>query len=266
MVTVPAVAALVIALLLGLLWAAQRRFIYLPGRDVPSVDGLLPGAESIRFTTEDGLELAGWFVPGSGDVSVLVANGNAGTRADRASLARALVEQGMSVLLFDYRGYGGNPGSPSQEGLLADARAALGYLEERPGTDPSRLIFFGESLGSAVVARLAVEQPPAGVVLRSPFASLAEVASVHYPGIPARLLLKDRFEVVDVVARLEVPLLVVAGSDDSIVPPVQSRRVAEAARDGRLVMIDGADHNDLELAAGPELVGAVVVFVEEVIP
>ena len=160
---------------------------------------------------------------------MLVANGNGGHRGLRAPLARALPEAGLAVLLFDYRGYGGNPGSPTEEGLARDVRAARAFLVEEAGVPPDRLLYFGESLGAAVVTELATEHPPAGLVLRSPFVDLAAVAAVHYPFLPVRALLRDRFPVAEQVARVDVPTTVVYGSADSIVPPSQSRAVAAAA-------------------------------------
>jgi uncharacterized protein len=168
------------------------------------------------------------------------------------------------VLLFDYRGYGGNPGSPSEEGLALDVRAARDFLIEA-GVPADRLLYFGESLGAAVVTELATEHPPAGLVLRSPFVDLAAVGSVHYPFLPVRALLRDRYRVAEQVADVRVPTTVVLGTRDSIVPPEQSRAVADAAAQlHRLVEVRGADHNDLALLDGDEVVDAVVELAERV--
>lgn len=257
-------AALVVALAYGF----QRFLIYLPFGEVPPVTTELPGGEEVHFTTSDGLKLAGWFLPARLDgpvPSILVANGNAGNRAHRAPLAEALREAGASVLLFDYRGYGGNPGTPSEKGLHRDALAALDYLAGRPEVDPSRIIYFGESIGAAVMVGLAAERPPAGLVLRSPFTSLADVGQLHYPWLPVRSLLRDRYEATATVARVEVPLLVIAGEKDSIVPTGQSRTVYDAASGTkRFIQIDGADHNDPELFTGEKLLVEVRRFLEEV--
>jgi fermentation-respiration switch protein FrsA (DUF1100 family) len=258
------------AILLALVYGLQRFLIYLPSGGVPDVSSVLPDAEEVHFSTSDGLRLAGWFLPsrsGQPGPAILVANGNAGNRAHRAPLAEALREAGASVLLFDYRGFGGNPGTPSEKGLHRDATAALDYLAGRPEVDPDRIVYFGESIGGAVVVGLAAERPPAGIVLRSPFASLAEVGRVHYPWLPVRLLLKDRYEAAETVARVKAPLLVIAGSRDSIVPVEQSRAVYEsAAGSKRFVRIAGADHNDPELFTGEQLVSEVRRFVDEVTP
>ena len=263
-VTIVLVVAAVLAATVGLLWVFQRHLIYLPSPGpVPPAASVLPGGEDVTFETADGLHLGGWFVPGAAarGPAVLVCNGNGGDRSMRAALAAALSRMGLAVLLFDYRGYGGNPGSPTEEGLAADARAALDYLAGRPEVDPARVVYLGESLGAAVALRLAVERPPAALVLRSPFASLAEIGRRHYPMLPVSLLLRDRYDSAALARRLSAPLLVVAGGRDRIVPASHSRHLfAAAPQPKRLVVLDGADHNDPELHDGPRLVAELRAF------
>ncbi len=259
------VALLVIA---AAAWFFQRRLIYLPARgNVPAAAELVAGAGDVVLETEDGLELGAWFVPARSDspgLTVLVANGNAGDRSLRAPLADALADAGLSVLLFDYRGYADNPGTPSEDGLARDVRAARRYLIEERGVAQDSLIYFGESLGTGVVTELATEHPPAGLVLRSPFVDLYSMAREHYRFVPA-LLLRERYPVLEHVRSIEVPTVVVYGSSDSIVPPEQSRDVADAAAgDTRVVEVEGADHNDAALLDGPELIEAVVDLAERV--
>ena len=256
------VAVVVLAVLSGLLWGLQRRLVYFPDPGpVPAAAAVLPGARDVVLETSDGLRLGAWFVPGrdAAAPAVLVANGNGGHRGLRAPLAAALAGRGLAVLLFDYRGYGGNPGSPSEEGLARDVRAARAHLLEEAGVPPDRLLYLGESLGAAVVTELATEHPPAGLVLRSPFVDLAAVGAAHYPFLPVRALLRDRYPVAERVAAIRVPTTVVLGGADSIVPPAQSRAVAAAAAGlHRLVEVPGADHNDRVLLDGDALVDAVV--------
>jgi fermentation-respiration switch protein FrsA (DUF1100 family) len=247
----------------------QRRLIYFPvPGQLPRAEALVGGAREVTLRTVDGLALGAWLVeagePDRG-VAVLVANGNAGNRSLRAPLARALAGAGLAVLLFDYRGYGGNPGRPSEQGLASDVRAARRFLIEEAGVTPARLLYYGESLGAAVVTELASEHPPAGLVLRSPFVDLASVGRVHYPFLPVRTLLRDRYPLADQLAGVKVPTTVVYGSCDSIVPPEQSRAVAAvAAGETRVVEVAGADHNDLALLEGEKLIEAVVELAERV--
>jgi len=253
-------------LALAMFWLIQRRLIYLPFGVVPPASAALRGAEEVSFTTKDGLELHGWFVAGDGEdpMAVLVFNGNAGNRSLRAELAEALAAHGLSVLLFDYRGFGGNPGRPTERGLAYDARAARAYLASRKEVDPTRIVYFGESLGAAVALELASEHPPAALVLRSPFTSLVDIGKVHYPFLPVALLLRDRYASIDLIEKVKVPILVVAGEWDRIVPLSQSRRLYEAASEPkRFVVVEGADHNDHALATGDRLVSDMVAFLRD---
>jgi len=173
-----------------------------------------------------------------------MAPGNGGNRAGRVDLARRLGDRGLSMLLVDYRGYGGNPGSPSEDGLAADADAAVRALIEL-GHPLDRTIFFGESLGTGVVAGLQQRHRPAGIVLRSPFTDLADVGRHHYPWLPVRALLRDRFPVLDPIATSDVPVTVIYGDRDGVVPTELSVRVANSAPSlVERVVLEGADHND----------------------
>ncbi len=264
------IAVLVVIALLALLWVAQRRMIYFPTQNVPPLAALSSSVEEVSFITEDGLRLTAWFLPADVENplgAVLVFNGNAGNRAHRLPLGEALAEGGYSVLLVDYRGYGGNPGAPTEEGLAADAEGALAYLRSRADVDSRRIVYFGESLGAGVAVRLATAQPPAALILRSPFTSLADIASVHYPVIPVSLLLRDRYESIDMIGGIEAPLLVIAGSADRIIPSEQSKRLYDAANEPkRLAVIENAGHNDLALLAGEEMVREMVAFLRNWLP
>jgi fermentation-respiration switch protein FrsA (DUF1100 family) len=267
-----AVVAVAWLLLVALAWAGQRALIYLPsGAPGSPAQAGLPDAQEVRIPAPDGLTLEAWFVPASGargpSAAVLVLPGNAGNRSHRAPLAAALAREGFGVLLLDYRGYGGNPGTPSEEGLRADARAARQVLEARPDVDPARIAYYGESLGAAVAADLAVDRPPAALVLRSPFPGLADVGRLHYPYLPVRALLRDRFPTSDRVAEVRAPVLVVAGGADRIVPPGMSRAVAEAADPpARFLLIEDADHNDPALLIGAPVLAEVTAFLRRHVP
>lgn len=248
------IVTLVASGLIALIWSQQRRLIYFPSPGpVPSAASVLPDGRDVALQTEDGISLGAWFFP-AGRSAVVVFNGNAGDRSLRADLAVALNRAGLSVLLFDYRGYGGNPGRPTEEGLASDARAAQAWLSAQPGVE--RIVYFGESLGAAVAVGLAVERPPAALVLRSPFTSLADVGAVHFPWLPVRLLLLDRYPSIERIAAVRAPLLVIAGDRDDIVPASLSRRLYDAAAEPkRFVLVPGAGHNDPEVVPMPEIEG-----------
>ncbi|HSV37867.1 MAG TPA: alpha/beta fold hydrolase [Nocardioidaceae bacterium] len=228
------------------------RLIYFPDNSpVPPADRVIAGARDVTLATGDGLSLKAWFVPG-GELAVLVAPGNGGNRAGRADLALALSRRGFAVLLLDYRGYGGNPGSPSEDGLAKDATAAVEALGEL-GYPPEQVVYFGESLGTGVVSRLASRIAPRAVLLRSPFTSLADVGRHLYPFLPVGLVLGDRFSVVKYVRDLDVPVLVAYGDSDSVVPSTLSAEVAAATKNlAGEVVLKGVDHND-EVWFGPRM-------------
>jgi fermentation-respiration switch protein FrsA (DUF1100 family) len=259
-----AVLAAAISVFVFLAWALQRKLIYFPSGDAPPPHAVgLLGVAPVTFHTDDGLTLHGWFVRPDEPAwfTVIVFNGNAGNRAMRAPLAVALRRHGLAVLLFDYRGFGGNPGVPTERGLIADARAARRYVAGRRDVDPARVAYFGESLGAAVAIQLAAEVQPAGLVLRSPFGSLAEAGRFHYPFLPVRWLLRDRFASNDVIGRIHAPLLMVAGDRDRIVPLDHTRRLfAEATDPKTLVIISDADHNDASLLYGGDMIAHIVTF------
>lgn len=245
-----AVVFIAIGGILLLVWAFQRSLIYFPdASDVPPAAEALHGGEDVTLETSDGLTLGAWFAPSADesddrDMAVLIAPGNAGNREARADFAAHLQEQGFAVLVMDYRGYGGNPGNPTEDGLIRDGIAALDALEAQ-GYPPERLIYFGESVGGGVIAALLDQRPPAGAVFRSPFTALADVGGHHYPWLPVRTLLRDEFPVAQHVQQTDVPISVIRAREDSVVPSELSAEVAAGAPN--LVeeqVFDSADHND----------------------
>jgi fermentation-respiration switch protein FrsA (DUF1100 family) len=282
---VVAIVALVASGLLALVWSQQRRLIYFPSPGpVPPAAAMLPNGQDVVLETDDGIRLGAWYFPVPGEApAVLVCNGNGGDRSDRIELAAALNRMGLSVLLFDYRGYGGNPGKPSEDGTAADARAARAWLAAQPGVE--KIVYFGESLGAAVTVGLAVDTPPAAsvdtppaasvdtppaasvdtppaaVILRSPFTSLPDVGAMHYPWLPVRWLLADRYPSIDRIGSVHVPVMVIAGDRDDIVPAALSRRLYDAANEPkRYVLVPGAGHNDRELQDGHQMLTEIDGF------
>ena len=253
-IAVVVVAVLLVAVVAFLgLFLLQRRLIYFPSDSIAAPpEGL--NAESIAIRSADGTVLSGWFMsPSDRDApcTVVVFNGNAGNRTDRLSLAGSLSNAGFAVVLFDYRGYGGNSGSPSEQGLSADGLAVARYVKARPDVESDKVVYLGESLGAGVAVAVSLVETPALLILRSPFTSLADVAATRVPFLPIGRLIWDDFPNLETIGLVEAPVLVVAGSADRTVPVEQSIQVFDAANEPKtLVIAEGADHNDRELTSG----------------
>ncbi|GAB94850.1 hypothetical protein BJY21_002138 [Kineosphaera limosa] len=264
------IGVLIVGVLVGAIAALQRSLIYFPDRSDPgAATGHNPGGRDVRLHTDDGLDLTAWLLPpttpGDRRVAVLYAPGNGGHRGARVPLHEQLTDRGFTVLALDYRGYAGNPGSPSEDGLAADARAGAAFLRAQ-GFAPERTIYFGESLGTGVVTRLATTDPPAGIVLRSPFTSLADVGSRHYPVLPVRTLLRDRYPSAELLPTIAAPVTVIRGTDDAIVPTGMSQEVARLAPNlHEEVVLDGVGHNDPAMF-GPRVAQAVAALSDAAIP
>jgi hypothetical protein len=252
---VAVVVACVLVVASALVWFGQRWLVYIPDTTDPgSATERLVGGSDVELRTSDGLTLRAWRVDSvrPGRMAVLYLPGNGGNRLDRVAVARALADEGFTVLLLEYRGYGGNPGRPSEKALVRDAEAGQAHLAA-VGFPANCTIYVGESLGTGVAAHLAERVPPAGLVLRSPFTSLGSLAQDTFGGLPVAWVLRDRFDTLSRMPAIDRPVSVLAGTADSIVPPAQSRAVAEASRDlVRLDLLAGVGHND-DVWFGPYL-------------
>lgn len=271
--------------LASLLTVFQRSMIYLPTRaaSLPASRAMLPtaSAELVTTTAADGIELHGWWLTTTRPVSddgragrplIVFFCGNGGHREYRLVEFEIFTERGADVLCFDYRGYGDNPGSPSEEGLATDARAAWNFATQSRGVSADRIVLYGESLGGGVAVRLAAElcgeqTPPAGLVLRSTFSSLVDVASQIYPWMPVRWLLRDRFESDRRIGEVSCPLLMLHGKLDTIVPLSQGRKLFNAAPaqsknhvPKQFVELPSADHNDVIETEGSAFTRAIGEF------
>jgi len=236
----------------------QRSLLYHPDATVP-VPARFGVAEmrSVRIPAEQGIRLLGWWRAPPDDTSpvIVVFHGNAGHLGYRADKARQFMDAGYGVLLVSWRYNAGAGGEPGEEALIADGRAALAFLEEQ-GIESGRTVVYGESLGSGVAVALAAERDLAGIVLESPFSSVSEVAQYHFWYLPARWLVVDEFDSITRIARVEEPLLLVHGANDTLIPVQFARELYDAAPGPKEVRIlPGAGHNDLYAhGAGPIVV------------
>ncbi len=236
MISLAIFVAIIYLAMAAFMYVAQRNLQYFPqqsveaGIEAPAEYGL-DGFSVASIHTGDGETLVSWLaLPPKADAPVIFYMlGNAGTMGDRAERFRLLHEQGFGVLALSWRGYGGSTGSPTEKGLVEDGRAAMKFLQEQ-GISAARIILFGESLGTGVATQLAAnpETAPLAIILDSPFTSAADVARLRYWYLPVGLLMKDQFRSLDFAPRVTVPVFVLHGTADRIVPYVQGRRLFEA--------------------------------------
>ena len=222
----------------GLLYAAavsglfliQRDLQYFPSRSDPPPEALgLDGVARQQIATADGEQLVLWYAaPKAGRPVILFLHGNAGAIADRARRLAFYQERGFGAAFLSWRGYGGSTGSPTEAGLMTDARAAYDHLMAL-GHPPERIALVGESLGTGPAVHVAAHNPVAAVVLEAPFSAAVDVAGDAYPWVPVHLLMLDQFRSRDLVGAIRAPLLVLHGEDDRVVPFAQGRRLYDLA-------------------------------------
>jgi uncharacterized protein len=236
-------------LLVAAMFLLQRRLIYFPDLRVPEPVAAGAAVQVEHLHTGDGLSLLAWYSPPPRPdrCVIMFLHGNAGNIGDRAHLLARLTALGFGVMLPEYRGYGGNPGSPSEVGLMRDADAALSLLQAR-GVPPNRTVLWGESLGTGIAIRLAARSRVAALILQSPYTSLVALARRQFPWIPGlRLLLRDRFDSLADIGGIRSPILVMIAGNDRVIPPEMSRSLLAAARAPvQLWEAPEADHNDLQ--------------------
>ncbi len=262
-----------------MLGSFQRSLIYHPKREttIGPEDADMPAGcvHTVTFKSHDGLKLRGWHLLPDGRPAhtldecneqlaarwlVIYFHGNAGNRKYRIRDCRDFSRLDANVFLFDYRGYGDNPGSPSEADLSADARAVWKYATEERRVPPNRILIYGESLGGGVATRLASEMqqagtPPAALILNSTFSSLTDAAAWHYPWIPVRWLLIDRYPSINHIKSVHCPIVQIHGTADTIVPINLAHNLFEAAPtesangiEKQFIELAGAGHNDIPVA------------------
>jgi uncharacterized protein len=242
----------VYAVLAGALYVFQRQILYLPRGGRPVLGELAAlGVREVRVSTTDGLSLLSWYLPPrDGRAVIAYFHGNGGHIGYRAELLRWFARDGYGMLMLEYRGYGGNPGTPNETGFHADGAAALEFLAGC-GVAPNRVVVYGESLGSGVAVPLAAQREVAGLILEAPFTSVAEVAQYHYSFIPASLMVWDRFDSLSWIGKVKAPILVLHGERDRVVPIRFGRALFDAAPEPKEFWLarDGRHENLMRLGA-----------------
>jgi fermentation-respiration switch protein FrsA (DUF1100 family) len=252
-----------------LLVFVEKSLIYYPAKEVevtPKALGL--PFEEVSLDVEPGVKVSGWFIKAAKEPSaatILFSHGNAGNIGDRLDRVLRLRDLGADFLIYDYRGYGRSTGSPDEEGTYHDGRAAYDYLVRDRRLDPKRLVLMGESLGCAISIQLAIEKKAAGLVLEAPFASIAHMASALYPFLPLGAFVRTRYENLRKIPQLKMPLLLVQGTKDEVIPVAQGKMVYEAApQPKQYLVIEGAHHNDVYVIGGEAYRRALSDFITRV--
>lgn len=259
-----------IAVLLGLLAlffyslrSLEDRTLYYPEKGLDATPRAYGWAfEDLRLKTEDGVEVHGWYIPGTKPFVLLLAHGNAGTISHRLNKAALLRRTGAGLLLFDYRGYGQSAGRPSEQGTYRDAEAAYRYLTETKGILANRVFFYGESLGCAVALEMALRHPGAGVILESPFTSTVDMGKLVFPWLPAKWIVRHRYDNLLKIPKLTTPLLIMHSPQDEIVPFHMGQRLFQAAPEPKTFLELKGGHNEGYMDTGERYVSAVKAFVE----
>ena len=238
------------------LYATQRSLMYFPdtAHTTPAQAGL-PQAQEMPLIAADGVRISVWHVAAKdGKPVILYFHGNGGSLRYRVERFKKLIGDGIGLVALEYRGYGGNPGSPSERGLIADAEAAYAFAAAH--YQAKQIVPWGESLGTGVAVALAADKPVGRLILEAPFTSAAAVAALRYWYLPVRLLMKDQFRSDARIAKVKAPLLILHGVHDHVVPYTMGDRLFTLANEPKHIVrfLDG-DHENLDANGALHAVG-----------
>ncbi len=227
---------------------AQRSFLYFPSTEIIDISNHNDtGLKEVELTTSDGLVLKSWFKEPNTPkgFTILIFHGNAGHIGDRVEKFKRFIDAGYGLLFLEYRGYGGNPGKPTEKGLYRDANAALNFLSKQH-IFSDKIILYGESLGCGIAAKLSSENTFAATILEAPYTSIADVAQRHYWFLPAKWLVLDRYEILEIINNIKSPLMVIHGEQDNVISIEFGKQVFDAAPEPKeALFIPNAGHNNL---------------------
>jgi fermentation-respiration switch protein FrsA (DUF1100 family) len=275
------IALLVVAGLVAFVMLFEDRFIYFPTKypegawDVASRGDSRVKVEDVWFQAADGVRLHGWYcTPRDAEagaqpqrrMTLLWFHGNAGNVTSRYGMVQGLVGLPAEVFIIDYRGYGRSEGSPSEQGLYLDARAAWDYLTGARGVPPANIVVFGDSLGGAVAIDLAMRVAPAGLVVQSSFTSIRDMAAEVMPFVPG-FILRTKMDSLSKIVKVRAPKLFIHSPADELVPYRFGRALYDAAPEPKkFYEVKGASHNETDLVGGHAYFDAIGEFVRACAP
>jgi fermentation-respiration switch protein FrsA (DUF1100 family) len=230
------------------MFAFQRSLLYFPSKSYVSPEDAHANKalRELPVRTADGIELKGWYAPATTKPFTFVFfHGNGDSLLGDVEVPEPYIAAGYGFLIAEYRGYSGLPGKPTEAGLYADGRAYL-YGLMAQGLKSENIILLGHSLGTGVAVQLAGEFKVGGLILLAPYLSMTKLAQAAYPFVPARLLVLDRFDNEKKIGGVNVPVLIVNGTADEIIPPSQGKRLYELAKEpSEFQSMPGRGHNDI---------------------
>lgn len=247
-----------------MIYFQQDGMVYAPERTIthnPKNIGL--SYEEVAIRTKDGLSISGWYIPAKNEKAVvLFCHGNAGNISNRLDSVRISHGLSLSVLIFDYRGYGKSEGRPSEEGTYLDGEAAWDYLFTVKKVPPGRIILWGRSLGAAVAAEIATRRSSAALIVESGFASVPDLGKKLYPWLPVKLISKFHYATIDKIGTIRCPKLIIHSRKDDIVPFEHGRMNYEKALPPKEFLEIRGGHNDGFLLSGRIYTGGIEGFLE----
>lgn len=229
---------------LGIMFVLQRRLLYLPSKTKPSLENFKGIYTEVKSQTQDKLTLTHWYAR-RGPPYIVVFHGNAGNIEDRAYKFRFLTNRGYSVLLAGYRGYGANPGRPAEPNLIADSALMLEWLIKEENASINEVVLFGESLGSGLAVALATQYPVKGLIFDGAYSSITDVAQSVYPFIPVRGLLKDTWDSLSRIHKVQSPILFIHSMHDPVLPFRFAQKLFQLANEPKQhIWLEHPGHND----------------------
>ena len=229
------------------LYFYQRNLLYHPNENNYSGDKISVKIEKVKIRTSDNIELLGWYHEKNlKDYKTLIYfHGNAGSLENRIHKLNHFKDMNINFLIIAWRGFSGNEGKPSEQGLYVDGKSAIDWIIKK-GADEKNLILYGESLGTGIATHLAQNRSFAGVILETPFTSMADAAKIFYPYIPVKILLKDKFENNKKIKNINSPILVMHGEIDQIIPFSMGKKIYEMANEPKYSHFTKYDNHMME--------------------
>ena len=251
------------AMLVAFVYLRQAKMLYFPSTQIESTPASIGlSFDEITLRTADGLNISAWYIPAQQPKGFLIfCHGNAGNISHRLDSIRIFHDLNLSVLIFDYRGYGKSEGEPTEKGTYLDAEAAYDFLVKVKGVAPSGIVIFGRSLGSAVAAELAMRRRAGALIIESGFTSIPDLGEKFFPHMPVRLITRFHYATINKVGKLGLPKLFIHSPDDEIIPFTQGQLLFATASEPKEFLTLTGDHNGGFLLSGDGYIKGLEKFI-----